>query len=47
MLDFVGTSYWDKNLATIKIDGRWVLIGILGGAEIEKFNLMGVVTKRI
>jgi tumor protein p53-inducible protein 3 len=47
ILDFVGASYWSKNLASIKIDGRWVLIGILGGAEIEKLNLMDVILKRV
>ncbi|RDW17547.1 NADPH:quinone oxidoreductase [Oceanobacillus arenosus] len=47
ILDFIGASYWNKNLASIKVDGRWVLIGILGGAEIEKFNLMDVIGKRV
>ncbi|WP_043932053.1 NAD(P)H-quinone oxidoreductase [Bacillus sp. EB01] len=47
ILDFIGASYWKKNLASIKVDGRWVLIGILGGAEIEKFNLMDLMVKRI
>ncbi|MCM3763830.1 NAD(P)H-quinone oxidoreductase [Neobacillus niacini] len=47
ILDFIGASYWNKNLASIKVDGRWVLIGILGGAAIEKFNLMDVMSKRI
>ncbi|CEG27121.1 NAD(P)H-quinone oxidoreductase [Bacillus sp. B-jedd] len=47
ILDFIGASYWGRNLASIKVDGRWVLIGILGGAEIAKFNLMDVISKRI
>ncbi|OCA90538.1 NADPH:quinone oxidoreductase [Bacillus sp. FJAT-27225] len=47
ILDFIGASYWKKNLASIKVDGRWVLIGILGGAEIEKLNLMDLMSKRI
>ena len=47
ILDFIGASYWSKNLTCIKVDGRWVLIGILGGAEIEKFNLMDLMSKRI
>ncbi|MGE7667619.1 NAD(P)H-quinone oxidoreductase [Ureibacillus composti] len=47
ILDFVGSSYWDKNYASIKVDGRWVLIGILGGAVIEKLNLMELMLKRI
>lgn len=36
ILDFVGADYWNKNLASIKKEGRWVLIGILGGAELKK-----------
>lgn len=47
ILDFVGVSYWDKNYASVKVDGRWVLIGILGGGVIEKLNLMDIMLKRI
>lgn len=47
ILDFIGASYWNKNLASVKVDGRWVLIGFLGGAKIEAFNLMDVMSKRI
>lgn len=47
ILDFIGASYWNKNITSIKVDGRWVLIGVLGGAEIEKVNLMDVMSKRI
>jgi tumor protein p53-inducible protein 3 len=47
ILDFVGASYWSKNLASIKVDGRWVLIGVLGGNEIDKVNLMNLMVKRI
>lgn len=46
ILDFIGASYWDKNLSSIKVDGRWVLIGILGGAKAE-VNLMELMSKRI
>lgn len=44
ILDFIGASYWSKNLASIKVDGRWVLIGFLGGANVENVDLM---SKRI
>lgn len=47
ILDFIGASYWNKNLTSIKVDGRWVLIGVLGGAEIEKMNLLQLMSKRI
>lgn len=46
ILDFVGASYWEKNLSSIKVDGRWVLIGILGGAK-KEVNLMDIMNKRI
>lgn len=47
ILDFIGASYWHKNFSSIKVDGRWVLIGLLGGSEIEKFNLGQLMAKRI
>lgn len=47
ILDFIGASYWDRNLASIKVDGRWILIGVLGGAEVEKMNIMQLMLKRI
>ncbi len=47
ILDFIGASHWEKNLASIKTDGRWILIGLLGGAVLEKVNLMQLMAKRI
>lgn len=47
ILDFVGASYWQDNLASIKIDGRWVLIGILGGTTVENMNIMDLMLKRV
>jgi len=47
ILDFVGASYWRKNLNSIKVDGRWVLIGVLGGATVDSVNLMELMAKRI
>lgn len=47
ILDFIGASYWHKNLASIAVDGRWVLIGFLGGNKIENLNLMDLMSKRI
>lgn len=47
ILDFVGADYWNKNLASIKKEGRWILIGILGGAEVDKVNLLSIMSKCI
>lgn len=47
ILDFIGASYWEKNLESIAIDGRWVLIGTLGGYELSNFNILSLLQKRI
>lgn len=47
ILDFVGASYWEKNLNSLKTDGRWIVIGVLGGAVVENVNLGMLLQKRI
>ncbi|MDC3415266.1 NAD(P)H-quinone oxidoreductase [Aquibacillus sp. 3ASR75-11] len=47
ILDFVGASYFKRNMASVALDGRWILIGLLGGAEVEKLNLMEIMQKRV
>ncbi|SDJ80490.1 NAD(P)H-quinone oxidoreductase [Sediminibacillus albus] len=47
ILDFIGASYYRKNLASLQVDGRWVLIGLLGGAQLENINLMDLMMKRV
>lgn len=47
ILDFIGASYFKKNLASLTLDGRWILIGVLGGAQLEKVNLMELMAKRV
>ncbi|WML39758.1 NAD(P)H-quinone oxidoreductase [Neobacillus sp. OS1-2] len=46
ILDFIGASYWKQNIKSLKIDGRWVLIGILGGSIVENMNIMELMAKR-
>lgn len=47
ILDFVGASYFEKNYRSIAVDGRWVLIGMLGGAHVEGVNLFELMLKRV
>ncbi|MFL2143731.1 NAD(P)H-quinone oxidoreductase [Ruoffia sp. FAM 20857] len=47
ILDFIGASYYDLNLKSAKIDSRWILIGTLGGSEVEQFNILDIMQKRI
>jgi tumor protein p53-inducible protein 3 len=47
ILDFVGASYWKKNMASLKKDSRWILIGTLGGSIVKELNLLELLTKRV
>lgn len=47
ILDFIGASYWRQNLSSISVDGRWVLIGFLGGNILDNVDLMDLMSKRI
>lgn len=47
ILDFIGASYWDANIKSIGIDGRWILIGVLGGQQLANVNLGVFLQKRI
>lgn len=47
ILDFVGASYWDMNLASCAVDARWVLIGTLGGSKIDSLTIGDFMRKRL
>lgn len=47
ILDFIGASFWQYNVNSISIDGRWVLIGTLGGNKVSDVNIGAFLTKRI
>lgn len=47
ILDFVGASYWEKNLRSAAVDSRWVLIGTLGGSGVAGFEISDLMQKRI
>jgi tumor protein p53-inducible protein 3 len=47
ILDFVGASYWDANMKSIGLDGRWIFVGSLGGREVSNVNLGPFLQKRI
>lgn len=45
ILDCVGSSFWEQNIKSLAVDGRWVLYGLLGGGEISG-NLLGDLLKK-
>ena len=47
ILDFVGAPYFELNLEALAVDGRMVVIGTLGGAEVGKFSLRTLMSKRL
>ncbi len=46
VLDPVGASYAQSNLQLLAVDGRWVLIGLMGGREVQ-FDLGMLLVKRV
>lgn len=47
VLDFVGAPYFEQNLQSLAVDGRMVVIGTLGGAEVGAFSLRTLMSKRL
>ncbi|WP_135548396.1 NAD(P)H-quinone oxidoreductase [Paenibacillus cymbidii] len=47
ILDPIGASYWKQNFRCIRSDGRWVLIGGLGGNKVEQLNIASFMSKRV
>lgn len=46
ILDCIGGSYWEKNLHSLAIDGRWVLYGVMGGKAVNGDLLGKLLFKR-
>ncbi len=47
ILDMVGASYFPRNLRSLALDGRLVLIAFLGGAKVENADLVPIMTRRL
>ncbi len=47
VLDMVGASYFSKNIRSLAIDGRLVMIAFLGGAKVEAMDLAPIMTRRL
>ncbi len=46
ILDIMGGSYFDNNLAALALDGRLLVIGFLGGAVAKEVNLAAIARRR-
>jgi len=47
ILDIVGAPYFQRNLRCLAVDGRLVLIGLMQGATVERFDLLTVIQRRL
>ncbi|XP_068754762.1 quinone oxidoreductase PIG3-like [Montipora capricornis] len=45
ILDCVGSSFWEQNIKSLAIDGRWIVYGLLGGGNVTG-NLLGNVLRK-
>lgn len=46
ILDCIGGSYWEKNVNCLALDGRWVLYGLMGGADVNGPLFSKLLSKR-
>ncbi len=47
ILDFVAAPYFQRNLDSLALDGRLVMLALLGGSKPEGVNLLPVLRKRL
>ncbi|GAA5928767.1 NAD(P)H-quinone oxidoreductase [Sporobolomyces koalae] len=48
VIDFIGASYWEKNIQSLGRDGRMVLLGLMGGIKTENpLDLSQILYKRL
>ena len=47
ILDIVGAPYFERNLASLALDGRLVQVATQGGAKVERVDLLQVMRRRL
>lgn len=47
ILDCIGASYYEQNMKSVCVDGRWVLYGLLGGGNISGDIMSQLLRKRV
>ena len=47
IVDFVGAPYWKSNLRLLAMDGRLVVLGLMGGASVDRISLVPLLRKRL
>lgn len=47
VVDFVGRTHWEKNIDSLAVDGRMVILAALSGADIPNATLRPILYKRL
>jgi putative PIG3 family NAD(P)H quinone oxidoreductase len=47
ILDFIGAPYFQKNIQSLRTDGRVIQLATLGGATVEEVSLRALMAKRV
>lgn len=47
VLDFIGAPYFEQNIDVLQVDGKLVLISLLGGGRCNQFKLSKILNKRL
>ncbi|MGB0932256.1 MAG: NAD(P)H-quinone oxidoreductase [Chitinophagales bacterium] len=47
VLDFLAAPYFQKNLNCLAVDGRMVMLALMGGIQVENLNLVPILRKRL
>ena len=47
VLDFLAASYFQKNLNCLALDGRMVMLALMGGIKVQNLNLIPILRKRL
>lgn len=47
IVDFIGASYFQKNMAVAARDARWVTLGLMGGAVLDGVDYSPLLIKRL
>ena len=47
ILDCVGSSFWEQNIKSVAVEGRWIVYGLLGGGNVSGNLLGNVLRKRV
>ncbi|KAI0206130.1 zinc-binding dehydrogenase [Astrocystis sublimbata] len=47
IVDFIGASYFQKNLVAAAMDARWVVLGLMGGSKLDGVDIGMLLFKRV